>query len=307
MACAAGIANEQGEVHMRLRGVFCRRIRKAASQALTCAVLIATAHGIASSGSPALAQDSRARVNRLIEALEVGRPALSSETWAFVDYEHNPFDAAAIRKNVLELLANKTSEKPTLAPIVRIPAEGDELVANRWMIKQALESGAMGIIVPKVESAEEARMLVQAMRFPPLRGSKYPEPHGLRGGSGPGLEWGLKSRADYRDAADLWPLNPVGELVALPQVESIAGLENVSAILGVPGVTGVFIGPYDLAQAHGLLDPEHPEVQTAIKTVGAACVAAKKNCGILAAKLDVEQRYLRAGFTIIVRSLYPVH
>ena len=280
-----------------------QRITRAFAVGLvTYAVLI-----LGADRSPLMAQDAGLRVNRMIGALEKNQPALSSETWAFVDFEHSPLDLITMRKNVQALLGNKTDGKPTLAPIVRIPAEGDELVANRWMVKQALESGAMGIIVPKVESAAQAMMLVQAMRLPQLRGAKYPEPRGLRGvGGGSGLEWGLKTRADYRGAADLWPLNPAGELVALPQVESIAGLENVREILAVPGVTGVFIGPNDFAQAHGLLDPEHPDVQAGIKRVADACVAAKKHCGILATKPDVEQRYLKAGFTIIVRTLYAL-
>lgn len=252
--------------------------------------------------TPLGAQESEFRVNRLIEALEKGEPALSAETWTFVDGEHNPFNVATLRQVIHKLLANKTNAgQPMLAPIVRIPAEGDELIANRWMIKQALESGAMGIIVPKVQSAEEAMMMVQAMRFPQLRDSEYPEPVGLRGGGGPGAEWGLKNPADYRSVADLWPMNPRGEIIALPLVESVKAMENVDAILDVPGIAGVFIGPSDFAQSHGLLDHEDPEVQASIKRVADACVAKKKNCGILAVSPEIEERYLKFGFTIIVR------
>jgi 2-keto-3-deoxy-L-rhamnonate aldolase RhmA len=125
------------------------------------------------------AQEASFRANRLIGALESGKPAISAETWTFIDGEHNPFNVAILKQRILELLENKNPEgQVVLAPIVRIPAEGDELIANRWMIKQALESGAMGIIVPKVETADDGGDAVSATegvgisnaRRPPRRG-----------------------------------------------------------------------------------------------------------------------------------------
>jgi 4-hydroxy-2-oxoheptanedioate aldolase len=98
----------------------------------------------------------------------------------------------------------------------------------------------------------------------------------------------------------VWPLNPKGELISLPLIESRKGLENLPAILDVPGVTGVFIGPNDFAQDHGVLDPESPEVQASIKKVVDTCVAKKKHCGILASRPDIQERYLSWGFKIIV-------
>src|SRR5262245_2214114 len=97
---------------------------------------------------PASAQQPR-HVNRFIETVEAGKPALTGDTWAFVDREHRPYDITELRGTLNKMLANKNADgKPVLAPIVRIPAEGDQDV--RWLIKQVLESGAMGIIVAQV-------------------------------------------------------------------------------------------------------------------------------------------------------------
>jgi 4-hydroxy-2-oxoheptanedioate aldolase len=283
-----------------------RRVPRRLERMISAGILSCGLLGLPGFLTLSVAQEPGFRVNRLIEALDKGQPAISAETWTFIDGEHNPFNIATLRQTILKLLANKNGAgQPVLAPIVRIPAEGDELVANRWMIKQALESGAMGIIVPKVDTAEDALKMVKAMRFPPLRDSKHPEPRGVRGGGGPGREWGLKNPSDYRSVADIWPLNPSGEIIALPLIETVDGLNSVNAILDVPGVSGVFVGPSDLAQSHGLLDHEDSEVQASIKKIADACVAKKKHCGILAIRPDIQTRYLNWGFKIIVRSDVP--
>ena len=94
----------------------------------------------------------------------------------------------------------------------------------------------MGIIVPEVDTKEQALKLVQSMRYPPQRGAKYPQPVGNRGccpGDAPRY-WGL-SLHDYFVRADVWPLNPDGELLAIVMVESREAIKNVNEILSVPG------------------------------------------------------------------------
>src|SRR5216684_3532235 len=158
---------------------------------------------------PVEAQKPR-RVNRLIETLEAGKPAFTGDSWIFVDREHRPYDVTELRRTLNTMFANKNAEgQPTLAPIVRVPTEGDQEV--RWIIKQVLESGAMGIIVPQVENAAQALKIVQSMRYPQLKDSKYPNPPGRRGcGCSGGSGWGLQNPADYVRVADPWPLNPEG-------------------------------------------------------------------------------------------------
>jgi 4-hydroxy-2-oxoheptanedioate aldolase len=243
------------------------------------------------------------RANRLIEMLEAGRPALTGDSWAFVDREHRPYEIADLRQTLTAMLAKKNAQgQPMLAPIVRVPTEGDQNV--RWIIKQVLESGAMGIIVPQVDDAAQALTIVQSMRYPQLKNSKYPTPVGRRGcGCSGGSGWGLRDPGDYMRVADPWPLNPEGELVALPMIESPAGVSNVNAILDVPGVTGVLVGPSDLTLNHGEGrwngPTPTPDTHAAIQKVAAACTAKKKTCAMVTANEAETKKYLDAGFKII--------
>jgi 4-hydroxy-2-oxoheptanedioate aldolase len=250
------------------------------------------------------------RRNRLIEALESGRSAITGETWTFVDREHRPYDVTELRAALTKLFANKNAQgQPALAPIVRIPAEGDQDV--RWIIKQVLESGAMGIIVPQVENAEQALKIVQSMRYPQLKASKYQNPPGRRGcGCSGGSGWGLQNPADYVARADVWPLNPEGELIAFPMIENPAGVKNVNAILDVPGVGGVLIGPSDLTMNYGegrwnSPADKKPDTEAAIQTVARACVAKKKACAMVTSNDAETKRYLADGFRIIYATYLP--
>lgn len=251
---------------------------------------------------PLDAQTAR-RVNRLIETLEAGKAAITGDSWIFVDREHRPYDVTELRQTLNTMLANKNAQgQPAFAPIVRVPTEGDQDV--RWVIKQVLESGAMGIIVPQVDDAEQALKIVQAMRYPQLKNSKYPNPPGRRGcGCSGGSGWGLQNPADYVQVADPWPLNPAGELVSFPMIESPQGVANVNAILDVPGVTGVLIGPADLTMNHGegrWNGPSPtPDTHAAIAKVAAACATKKKTCAMVTANEAETKKYLDAGFKII--------
>ncbi len=254
--------------------------------------------------SPRLDAQPKPRMNRLIEALEQGKPAITSDTWIFIDQEHGPYVIDRLGERLRDLAANKNdSGQQRLAPIVRIPTEGDQNV--RWVIKQVLERGAMGIIVPQVENAEQATKIVRAMRYPQRKESRYFTPVGRRGFAGAPRTWGL-SVLDYIRVADLWPLNPLGELFVLPMIETIEGVENVGDILDVAGVGGVLIGPNDLSMGLGVgpwrtdgkaLLP--PETEAAIQTVARACVAKKKYCGMVTWNEAETQKYLEAGFQVI--------
>ena len=254
---------------------------------------------------PALdAQQPRRHANRMIETLAAGKPGLSGDSWVFVDREHRPYDITELRATLNTLLANKNPQgQPVLAPIVRVPTEGDQDV--RWIIKQVLESGAMGIIVPQVESREQALKVIQSMRYPQLKTSKYQQPPGRRGcGCSGGAGWGLQNPADYVRLADVWPLNPEGELMAFPMIETPEGVKNVNAILDVPGVPGVLIGPSDLTMNYGegrWNSPEDakPDTEEAIRTVARACISKKKLCAMVTANEAQTKKYLSDGFTII--------
>lgn len=259
---------------------------------------------------PTLGAQQVRRVNRLIEAVAVGRSALTGDTWTFMDREHRPYDITELRASISKVLdAKNVMGQPTLAPIVRIPPEGDQNV--RWVIKQVLESGAMGVVVPQVESAEQALRITEAMRYPQLKTSRYKAPRGRRGcGCSGGANWGLMNPADYVRFADLWPLNPEGELIVLPMIETPEGVASVGAILDTPGVTGVLVGPTDLTMNYGegrWNNPEDakPDTLAAIGDVARVCRAKKKHCGMVTANEAQTANYIAAGFTIIFATYRP--
>jgi 4-hydroxy-2-oxoheptanedioate aldolase len=109
--------------------------------------------------------------------------------------------------------------------------------SRRWI------SGLMGVIFNGVDTREQALVAVRSMRYPQLKGSKYMEPRGVRG-SAPALAawmWGLGTD-EYERHADLWPLNPEGDLMAILMIESVEGIQNLDQILSVPGIGAIFLG-----------------------------------------------------------------
>ena len=95
----------------------------------------------------------------------------------------------------------------------------------------------MGVIFNGVDTKDQALTAVRTMRYPPLRGAPRREPVGIRGYStaAASYAWGV-SVAEYERRADVWPLNPDGDLLAVIMIESVEGLENLDQIAGVPGV-----------------------------------------------------------------------
>src|SRR5262245_41984615 len=272
--------------------------------------MLCTALGLSVLSEPWPSAQPKDRRNRLIEALENGRTAITGDTWAFVDREHRPYDVTELRATLAKMFANKNAQgQPVLAPIVRIPAEGDQDV--RWIIKQVLESGAMGIIVPQVENAEQALKIIQSMRYPQLKTSKYQNPPGRRGcGCSGGAGWGLQNPADYVARADVWPLNPDGELIAFPMIENPEGVKNINAILDVPGVGGILVGPTDLTMNYGegrWANPadKQPETEAAIQTVATACAPKKRGSAMVTANDAETEKYLSDGFRIIYATYQP--
>jgi 4-hydroxy-2-oxoheptanedioate aldolase len=175
--------------------------------------------------------------------------------WLVIDGEHAPNDLRTIMAQ-LQVLEGKHSEG-----VVRLPVGSD------WMIKQVLDAGAQTLLIPMVESAEQARDLVRACRYPP---------HGIRG-SGAALARASQFAAipDYAQTAN-------EQICLLVQVETVKGMAALDDILAVEGVDGVFIGPADLAADMGHLgDTEHANVRAAIKDGLTRIAASDKAAGIL--------------------------
>jgi len=193
--------------------------------------------------------------------------------WLLVDGEHGPNDLRSTL-GALQAVAPYRSH-----PVVRVVA------GEVPRIKQVLDIGAQTLLVPMVDTAEQAREVVAATRYPP---------QGVRGvGSAVARASRWTARSDYLDVAD-------DEICVLAQAETVTALENLQAICDVPGVDGVFIGPADLSADVGHLgNPAHPEAQAAIMRGLELCKAAGKPCGILAPNEDDARRYFDAGFTFV--------
>lgn len=215
------------------------------------------------------------------------------------DTEHSPYDITQIRVFMQFMLDPagivRRGTAVNVPFFVRIPANGREM--NQWMIKQLLDQGVHGIVAPHTETAEQAVNIVRAMRYPHLPEAPDFEPNGFRG-SGPGNAvrwWGIPN-AEYRARADVWPLDPRGELSSLLLVENQEGVKNVKAIAGTRGVSVVFAAPGDFSASYV---GDRAAVETAIQTVLAACKEASVPCGITAGPQDVEKR-IKEGFRVFV-------
>ncbi len=272
----------------------CGRMQSLVAAAAAAAVVVAAA--------PAGAQEG-GRLNKVIEALEGGGTAIANREWRFVDMEHSPFSGERVQRVLAEMNEERDADgRLSLTPLVRIPQDGDE--DFKWAVKQVLDLGGFGIILPHVDTGEEAVRLVQAMRYPPSRDDAQPTPRGERGW-GPGGAtrlWGMDS-VEYHAKADIWPLDPDGELFAVAMVESQEAVDNIQDILAAP-VSAIMVVPGDMAIDLGLgpnpPDRNHPEVDAAFQTVLEACLAQDRvicGCGDGASRL---QQRLDEGWRFVL-------
>jgi len=241
------------------------------------------------------------RLNGVIRALEQGQVALTAFTQADTDaalamsmakydgivfeMEHNPWDVRALRDSLQYMLnrrqiAESGSLAPVVTPMVRIPPNGSE--KNQWLAKQALDLGAYGVVWPHISTADEAYNAVAACRYPRLKTAANYAPAGLRG-DGPTAAvryWGL-TQPEYYARADVWPLDPKGEILVILMIEDTTGIGNLEDMLRrVPGIGVVLIGEGDLSQELGHpRQYEHPAVLKAMAEVVRICQAHKVPVG----------------------------
>jgi 4-hydroxy-2-oxoheptanedioate aldolase len=227
--------------------------------------------------------------------------------FVYADMEHNPLDFPGLAVYLLGLtdkaaVRAKGNLQPNVALFARFPPEADE---SDWVVKQALDIGLMGVIFNGVDTPEQALAAVRTMRYPPLRGAAHAEPAGVRGygTAAAAYAWGV-SAAEYERRADVWPLNPAGDLLAIVMIESAEGLRNVDAIAAVPGVGALFLGAgADLSRSLGITTAS-PELETAFQTILAACRRRNVPCGLTAGSGEDVARRVREGWRII-RSTVP--
>lgn len=192
--------------------------------------------------------------------------------WLLLDMEHSPNELPDIAHHL------RAAEGGTAEPVVRVP--WNEPV----IIKRLLDIGARTLLLPFVQSADEARRAVAATRYPPA---------GIRGFAG-------TTRANRYGRVPDYAKRAAVEICVLVQCETRRAVADIPAIAAVDGVDGIFIGPADLAADMGHIgNTQHPDVQTAIIEAGKSIRANGKAAGFLSLREDETRRVLASGFTFV--------
>jgi 2-dehydro-3-deoxyglucarate aldolase/4-hydroxy-2-oxoheptanedioate aldolase len=194
--------------------------------------------------------------------------------WLLVDLEHGAGTEADLLGMLHAIEAGGTS-----APLVRTQS------GERIRIGRALDMGARGIMVPRLDSADQAREAVTFLRYPP---------DGIRGVAtrvrGAGL--GVVGHPEVRRLNE--------RVVGIIQIESVGGLRDADTIAAIDGVDVLFVGPADLSHSLGIPGQfQNPDYLAALTAVVAACRAHGKAAGILVYDTAVVPRHLELGFTFV--------
>lgn len=212
--------------------------------------------------------------------LNLGSPA-ATEALAHAGFDFLVIDAEHSAIDSMDMLSMLMAIGTRAAPLIRL---ADHQAAA---IKRALDAGCPNLIFPGVESAQQARQLVAATRYP------HPGEAGTRGVAGlvRAARYGLDR--DYLQHAN-------ESVCVIAQIETAAGLAEVEAIAAEPGIDAVFIGPADLAACLGHLgDPAHAEVREATLRIQAAASAQGKPCGVFANDAWQARAALSAGLSLV--------
>jgi 4-hydroxy-2-oxoheptanedioate aldolase len=217
------------------------------------------------------------RINRAIDLLAQGQPIYytgshegtegsfaqgvkDAQTWAdYISYdmEHAPFDVKGLAEYMRGLAKGGPTRSGHLTPavIVNVPVNGtDEATvrANAWMFHQVLATGVHGVLLCHADEPGAVRAFVDAVRFPSNGGRR-----GVHGNTIAAQVWGITAD-EYADKADVWPLNPKGELLIGLKLEDKYALENAEANARVPGIGFAEWGPGDMAFSLGVRNESGP-------------------------------------------------
>jgi 4-hydroxy-2-oxoheptanedioate aldolase len=217
------------------------------------------------------------RINRAIDLLAQGQPIYytgshegtegsfaqgvkDAQTWAdYISYdmEHAPFDVKGLAEYMRGLAKGGPTRSGHLTPavIVNVPVNGtDEATvrANAWMFHQVLATGVHGVLLCHADEPGAVRAFVDAVRFPSNGGRR-----GVHGNTIAAQIWGITAD-EYADKADVWPLNPKGELLIGLKLEDKYALENAEANARVPGIGFAEWGPGDMAFSLGVRNESGP-------------------------------------------------
>ncbi len=237
------------------------------------------------------AQGTGTSINPLKARLAAGKPAVgllvsmpsvhiaqvlaaAGFDWLFFDMEHGPIGIESAHAMIT------ATSGTACAPIVRVAWNVP------WLAKPVLDAGAMGIIFPMIRSAADAEAAVRAVRYPPA---------GERG-FGPfyaPARFGLTMQT-YAEPADR-------EILCILLIEHKDAIDDIDAILKVPGVDACLIAPFDLAMSYGYRDgPAHDEVQAAIARAERAIAASPVHLGGLALTAEIANAMIGRGYRLIL-------
>jgi len=243
------------------------------------------------------------RINKAIELLEQGQPIYytgshegttggfeqgkkDSQTWAdYISYdmEHAPFDIKGLAEYMRGLAAGGPTKSGhrTPAVIINLPVNGTDeasVRANAWMFQQALATGVHGILLCHADSPDAVKAFVESVRLPihkqGVDKGLNEGRRGVHGNPNAAKIWGI-SVEEYQQKADVWPLNPNGELLIGLKLEDKYALANADRNLKVPGIGFAEWGPGDMALSLGVKSgpgaQQAPEMLKARATILEAC------------------------------------
>ena len=263
------------------------------------------------------------RYNKIIDLLEHGKPVFSTSTVpngnlddltyiadadydaVIIEMEHEGFSFTTLRTSLQVLLnrkriAEKGNLQPDVVPMVRIPPNARE--RNQWVIKQALDTGVYGLVLPHLSTVEDAQAAVSAARYPQVPGVQDFAPAGERGWGNriASRYWGLTPQ-EYYDAADLWPLDPEGNISTDGhRRRSRRGAEHTRHLASGEGHRRHLGRPRGHVGVDGIAGPSQPSSRAEnLLRVLAACKEFGVPCATGATADEVAMR-LEQGFRIIM-------
>lgn len=194
--------------------------------------------------------------------------------FVMIDMEHSGFD----HERVMDLIA--WFKATDIAPFVRVPQNLYHFIAR------VMDAGALGVMMPLVESAEQAKAVADSMKYPPA------------GRRGVGLG---TSHTDFRGPNPLEYMTYSNRnTTVICQIESVAGLKNLEAIAAVPGVDCLWVGHFDLTTSMGIPGQfQHPQFLEALARVPAVAKQHGKLAGIQPGNLEQAKEWIQAGYNVI--------